>query len=181
MLSDGWKRSQGNPMSKTKINAKGLIQQIEKITRSRMASGGVVSLECFRDFKKKIDAPVLLIIDDDESIRSSMKRIFEQEFYEVKLAADAAGLTKILDDVTPDLILMDVGLPWLNGLELGEMLKNHKELKKIPLVFVSGKIEDSDVKKAFEIGADDYIKKPFDVDSLKRTVRTLLKLNKSGF
>ncbi|MNT83258.1 KDP operon transcriptional regulatory protein KdpE [compost metagenome] len=56
------------------------------------------------------------------------------------------------------------------------MLKDHKDLKKIPLVFVSGKATEEDMKKAFDIGADDYIKKPFDVDKLKKTVHTLLKL-----
>ena len=74
---------------------------------------------------------------------------------------------------------MDVGLPWLNGFELGQMLKEHKDLKKIPLVFVSGKTGDEDIKKAFAIGADDYIKKPFEIDKLKKTVETLLKLNHS--
>ena len=81
-----------------------------------------------------------------------------------------------MDEVTPDLILMDVGLPWLNGFELGQMLKEHRDLRKIPLVFVSGQTDDEDVKKAFEIGADDYIKKPFEIDKLKKTVQTLLKI-----
>ena len=122
-------------MAKKKVNAREFISQIEKMTRSRMAAGDVVSLDNFRDFKKKIDPPTILVIDDEESMRASMKRIFEQESYIVKLAADATELSQVLDEVTPDLILMDVGLPWLNGFELGLMLKEHKDLKKIPLVF----------------------------------------------
>ena len=166
-------------MAKRKVNALELIQKIEKLTRGRMASGEVVSLDNFRELKKKIDPPTILVIDDDESMRASMKRIFEQESYIVKLANDATELSKVLDEVTPDLILMDVGLPWLNGFELGQMLKEHKDLKKIPLVFVSGKTDEADVKKAFEIGANDYIKKPFEIDKLKKTVQTLLKINQS--
>ena len=106
-----------------------------------------------------------------------MKKIFELDGYIVKLAADGTELSQALDEATPDLILMDVGLPWLNGFELGQMMKEHKDLKQIPLVFVSGKTSDEDVKKAFAIGADDYIKKPFEIDKLKKTVKTLLKIS----
>ena len=165
-------------MAKKKVNARELISKIEKMTRARMASGEVVSLDDFRDLKKKMEPATILVIDDEESMRSAMKRIFEQESYIVKLAADATELSKVLDEVTPDLILMDVGLPWLNGFELGQMLKEHKDLKKIPLVFVSGKTSEEDVKRAFEIGADDYVKKPFEIDKLKKTVQTLLRINR---
>ena len=57
------------------------------------------------------------------------------------------------------------------------MLKAHKDLKSIPLVFVSGNASDEDVKKAFSLGADDFIKKPFDIEKLRKTVTTLLKIN----
>lgn len=165
-------------MAKKKINAKDLISKIEKLTKSRMASEEVVSIDNFRDFKKKMDPKVILVIEDDETMRAAMKKIFELDGYIVKLAEDGTQLSIALDEVTPDLILMDVGLPWLNGFELGQMLKEHKDLKQIPLVFVSGKTSDEDVKKAFEIGADDYIKKPFEIDKLKKTVETLLKITR---
>jgi two-component system aerobic respiration control protein ArcA len=165
-------------MAKNKINAKDLISKIEKVTKSRMASEEVVSLDTFRDFKKKIDPKVILVIEDDETMRAAMKKIFEMDGYVVKLAAEASELSQALDEATPDLILLDVGLPWLNGFELGQMLKEHKDLKKIPLVFVSGKTSEEDIKKAFEVGADDYIKKPFEIDKLKKTVEALLKINR---
>ncbi len=164
-------------MSKRKINATDLIKKIEKITKARMASGEVVDLQNFRDLKKKIDPPVILVIEDDETMRMAIKRIFEIDGYIVKMAADGTELSGLLEDTSPDLILMDIGLPWLNGFELGQMLKEHKDLKKIPLIFVSGKTSEEDVKKAFEIGADDFIKKPFEVEKLKKAVRVLLKLS----
>jgi len=165
-------------MAKKNINAKDLINKIEKLTKSRMASSEVVSLDSFREMKKKVDVKTILVIEDDETMRSAMKKIFELDGYIVKLAADSTELTAVLDEVTPDLVLMDVGLPWLNGFELGQMLKEHRYLRHIPLVFVSGKTSDEDVKRAFEIGADDYIKKPFEIDNLKKTVQSLLKISK---
>jgi len=165
-------------VSKRKINASDLIQKIEKLTKERIASQEVVSLDNFRDFKNKIDPKTLLVIEDDETMRAALKRIFEQDGFSVRTAADSSELTAILEEVTPDLILMDVGLPWLNGFELAQMLKEHKDLKQIPLVFVSGKTSDEDVKRAFEVGADDYVKKPFDIDKLKKTVQTLLRISR---
>lgn len=164
-------------MKDKKISTKDLVQKIEKMTKSRIAGQDVVSLDDFRDAKKKLDPQVILVIEDDETMRLALKRILESEGYVLKLAADATELATVLDDQPVDLILLDVGLPWVNGFELAQLLKDHKDLKKIPLVFVSGKASEEDMKKAFEIGADDYIKKPFDVEKLKKTVKTLLKLN----
>lgn len=163
-------------MAKKKINTAELVSKIEKITRSRMLSSPVVELDSFRDLKKKAEPKVILVIEDDETMRKSLKRIFDADGYVVKLAADGPELSVALDDVPPDLILMDVGLPWMNGFELAQLLKEHKDLKSIPLVFVSGKTSDEDMKQAFDIGADDYIKKPFDIDKLRKTVATLLKV-----
>ncbi|KYG67034.1 transcriptional regulator PhoB-like protein [Bdellovibrio bacteriovorus] len=165
-------------MKDKRINTKDLISKIEKMTKARIAGQEVVPLDSFREAKKKLDPKVILVIEDDETMRLALKRILESEGYVTKLAADGTELSTALDEHTVDLILMDVGLPWVNGFELAQLLKEHKDLKKIPLVFVSGKASDDDMKKAFEIGADDYIKKPFDVDKLKKTVDTLLKLNR---
>ncbi len=164
-------------MANKKINTKDLVNKIEKVTKARIASQPVVSLADFREAAKKEEPRVILVIEDDETMRMALKRIFEAEGYVTKLAADATALSEVLDDTPIDLILMDVGLPWVNGFELAQLLKENKDLKGIPLVFVSGKASDDDMKRAFEIGADDYIRKPFDVEKLRKTVRTLLKLN----
>ena len=165
-------------MSK-KISTKDLVGKIEKMTKARIASQPVVSLDQFRDAKKKLEPKHLLIIEDDESMRSAYQRVFSSEGYLLKMAADATELSKVLDDQVVDLIILDVGLPWINGFELAQLLKEHKDLKKIPLVFISASATQEDMKKAFELGADDYIKKPFDIDKLKITISTLLKLNEA--
>lgn len=164
-------------MKDKKINTKELVSKIEKMTKARIVGQDVVSLDQFREAKKKLDPKIILVIEDDETMRMALKRILESEGYVLKLAADATELSTVLDDQPVDLILLDVGLPWINGFELAQLLKEHKDLKKIPLVFVSGKASEDDMKKAFDIGADDYIKKPFDVEKMKKTVHTLLKLN----
>lgn len=165
-------------MSK-KLSTKELVQKIEKLTKAKMASEPVVSLDNFRETQKKAGPRTLLIIEDDATMRKALQRIFESDGYILKLAADAMELSKVLDDSPVDMILLDVGLPWVNGFELAQLLKEHKDLKNLPLIFVSAQNTQEDMKRAFEIGADDFIKKPFDVEKLKKTVRVLLKLSEN--
>lgn len=160
-----------------KINTSDLIKKIEKLTKARIASQDVVELNDFRGAQNKVAPKVLLVIEDDDTMRLALRRIFEPEGFILKMAADSSELSTVLDDQMIDLILLDIGLPWINGFELAELLKEHKDLKNIPIVFVSGQTKPEDIKKAFAVGASDFIKKPFDVEKIKKTVRTLLKLN----
>ena len=164
-------------MKKKSFDTKILVDKIEKITKERLLSESIVSLDEFRKLKNKKENKCILIIEDDETMRAAMKRLFESEGYSVKTAADGTQLSTVLDDSPIDLIILDIGLPWINGYELAKLLKEHEELKSIPLIFVSGKTSELDVKRGFDVGADDYIKKPFDVDYMKKVVMQLLKVN----
>ena len=164
-------------MRPDRIDTRELIKQIEKLTRERMTENKVVSLSELRRLKNKKVPPCLLVIEDDEAIRNALKRLFEGEGYAVRSAADGTQLSEVLDGNPIDLIILDIGLPWINGYELAEMMRNHQDLKDIPLVFVSGRTSEEDVKRGFAAGADDYVKKPFDLERMKRTVATLIRLN----
>lgn len=161
----------------SKLNTRDLVNKIEKLAKEKMRQESIVPLKEFRDLKQKQNQKCILVIEDDETMRSALKRIFESENYRVKTAADGTQLSSVLDDSPIDLIVLDIGLPWINGIELAKLLKEHEYLRNIPLIFVSGKVGDLDVKRGFEAGADDYIKKPFDIDKIKKTVATLLKLS----
>lgn len=161
-----------------KINTEDLVKKIEKITRERIIKENVVSLDRYRDLKVNKEPKTILVIEDDETMRRALSRIFEADGHSVRAAADGTQLSTVLDDHPIDLIILDVGLPWINGFELAKLLKEHKDLQEIPLIFVSGKTSELDVKRGFEVGADDYIKKPFNIDEIKKAVETLLKINK---
>lgn len=175
MRNAGW-----NPLTTTKpprrIHTKDLVEKIERITKERMTRSQVIDLKDFRRLRDAKDPFSVLVIEDDETIRSALKRIFEGEGYRVIAAADGTQLSQVLDDHPIDLILLDVGLPWINGYELAELMKAHQDLKNIPLIFVSGRTSEEDVKRGFAVGADDFIKKPFDIEKLKKSVHTLLQL-----
>ena len=148
-----------------------LIKKIEKLTKQRMSEQPIVSLDEFRGAHKKMNPQNILVIEDDETQRLSLKRILEAEGYTPLIAADSAELTALLDEEKDiHLILMDIGLPWINGFELAEMMKEHQELKKLPLVFLSAQAEQEDFDRARQVGAADYIKKPFDIEKLKAVI-----------
>jgi two-component system aerobic respiration control protein ArcA len=133
-------------------------------------------MDDLRKLKERKIQRTILLIEDDETIRSALRRVFENEGYRVLAAADGTQLSTVLDDAPVDLIMLDIGLPWINGIELAEMMKAHQDLKDIPLIFLSGRTGDADIKKGFDVGCDDYIKKPFDIEKVKRTVNTLIHL-----
>ena len=165
-------------MSKKKIDAKELVAKIERLARERMSSGEVVDLKSVRDFKNRKVKASVLVIEDDETMRAALKRILESDGLDVRTASDGTQLGEAIGDKPIDLIILDVGLPWINGLELAKLLREHESLKEIPLVFISGKTSEFDIKRGFEAGANDYIKKPFEIEKVKKTIRTLLELNK---
>ncbi len=165
-------------MSKPKkINTKSLIDKIEKVTRERIAKNDVVNLDAFRKATQKKDPHTILVIDDDDTMRAGLHRIFETDGLKVISAADGTQLANVLDDTPIELVILDIGLPWINGYELAQMMKENEDLKNIPIIFVSARKNPDDVKKGFEVGAADYIKKPFDVEHIRKTVHTLLKLS----
>lgn len=112
----------------------------------------------------------LLIVEDEVVTRQTLARLFQQEGYEVFDAADGKQMENIMAQQPVDLIIMDVNLPGQSGLELAESLR---EQKNIGLVFLTGRDSDEDRLLALELGADDYLIKPYNPKELTIRVRNL--------
>jgi two-component system aerobic respiration control protein ArcA len=159
-----------------KVNTRQLVDQIARLARERISQKDVVQLQDLKELNSKKKSAVILVIEDDETTRRALHRILDSSGHVPLMARDAMELSNVLGDQAIDLILCDVGLPWINGYELAEMMKAHKVLAQVPLVFISGHGEMADLKKGFAVGAHDYITKPFDIEKVKKTIDTLLKL-----
>ncbi len=160
-------------MKHKKFDPHQLVEKIEKIKRQRQSAEPIVSLN---DFRQKKQPPLILVIEDDETMRVALNRLLTSEGYRILLACDGSELSEVLSDTAPDLIVLDIGLPWVNGFELATLMKDHHDLKNIPLIFISGRDSPDDIKRGFAVGADDYITKPISNDKVKKTIRTLLSL-----
>lgn len=116
--------------------------------------------------------PKILIVEDEERIRKFLERGLAMEGYEVDAAADGkAGLHKI-QDFNPDLVLLDVMLPGIDGLEVCRRLR---ETNNVPVLMLTAKEAVEDRVAGLDAGADDYLVKPFALDELQARVRALLR------
>lgn len=153
---------------------KSLRRQIESIKRQKIINKKVVSLADFRDLKSAVDTRSILVVDDDEIMRSALKRILENEGYKVLLAVDGLELSKILETTRLDMILLDVNLPWVDGYELCRLIKDHHALKDVPLILVSARKSKQDIQAGFDAGCNDYVTKPFDIDYMTGVINRML-------
>ena len=153
---------------------KTLRLQIESIKRQKIVNKKIVSLADFRDLRQHVETRSILVVDDDEVMRSALKRILETEGYKVIMASDGLELSKVLETTRLDLILLDVNLPWVDGYELCKLIKSNLALKAVPLVLVSARNSKQDIEIGFAAGCNDYVTKPFDIDNITGVINNLL-------
>ena len=120
----------------------------------------------------------VLIIEDNNDIREGTKEILELTGYKVYAAAEGKTGVDIALKHLPDIILCDIMMPELDGFGVLYMLGKHKETASIPFIFMTAKAERADMRKAMEMGADDYLTKPFDDIELLNAIETRLKKRK---
>ncbi|MEA4962007.1 MAG: response regulator transcription factor [Lutispora sp.] len=122
----------------------------------------------------------VLIIEDDYNIQELLRYNLENSGYEVIVAEDGnEGFQKVLDN-TPDVILLDIMIPGADGLEVCKMIRANEKVKKIPILMVTAKSEELDKILGLELGADDYITKPFSIKEIIARIRAIMRrLNES--
>ena len=118
---------------------------------------------------------LIYIVEDDESIREIETIALKNSNYIVSAFENAKEFYKKLDELVPDLILLDVMLPDLDGLSILKKVRTVPDTKKIPVIFVSAKTSEIDKVKGLDMGADDYLAKPFGVMELISRVKALLR------
>lgn len=121
------------------------------------------------------EKPVILLVDDTETNIDVLLDILS-DFYEVSVALDGESALEIALEDQPDIILLDVMMPGMDGYEVCRRLKRQKETAEIPIVFVTARNEVADEAKGFDLGAVDYITKPVSPAIVKARVKTHVQL-----
>lgn len=119
--------------------------------------------------------PKILIVDDEENLRNGLKDNFEFEGYEVLTAEDGLSGYEIINENQIDLIILDVMMPKLSGTELCKKIR--KDGINTPIIFLTAKGEEIDKVLGLELGADDYVTKPFSLRELLARVKSILRRN----
>ncbi|MCA9969370.1 MAG: response regulator transcription factor [Anaerolineales bacterium] len=124
-----------------------------------------------------MDKPQILLVDDDFELVRGLRHSLEQEGYAVLTAHNGLDGIQAAHRAHPDLIILDVNMPWLDGLEVCRRLRQDADaaLRRVPILFLTSQNELEDRVMGLDSGADDYLDKPFQMRELKARVRALLR------
>jgi CheY-like chemotaxis protein len=122
---------------------------------------------------KDLSECIVLVVDDTEANVDILVDALG-EVYDIAVAMDGESALEIVAEEPPDLILLDIMMPGMDGFEVCERLKKEDMTRNIPIMFLSGKTDAADKEKAMKMGAVDYITKPIDVPDIQERVRKYL-------
>lgn len=122
----------------------------------------------------------ILLVEDEEDIASLIKFQAELDGYRIHIESDGLNGLLAVEKENPDIILLDIMLPGLNGLDFCRKVKNHPQHHAIPIIILSARTEEVDVVLGLELGADDYVPKPFSLKVLFSRIRAVLRRGKEG-
>ncbi len=115
----------------------------------------------------------LLVVDDDRALRDVLRRALSLSGYEIRVAETGSEALAEVNGAIPDAVVLDVGLPDIDGLEVCRLLR--REGNRVPVLMLTARDAVSDRIDGLDAGADDYLVKPFDIDELKARLRALLR------
>ncbi len=126
------------------------------------------------------DMPRVLVVDDDAQNRDLLARRLERQGFEVATARDGLEGLRRLDADDPDLVMLDVMMPGMNGLEVLERIRHSRSISELPVILATGLAETADAVEGLERGANDYVTKPFDFPMVIARIRTQLASSRSS-
>lgn len=116
----------------------------------------------------------ILIVDDEPNIVMSLEYTFKKNNYEVFIARDGQEALDIVRSNLPDLVILDIMMPMVDGYNTLEQIRKDDQLRHIKVVFLSAKNKESDIEKGMALGADAYLTKPFSIKKIVDEVSELL-------
>lgn len=125
-------------------------------------------------------APLILIVDDVETNRFVLRDIIAEMGYRPVLTENGVQALKVVERHKPQLIILDVAMPEMNGYEFCQIMKQNPNTRDIPIIFISAFDNPADIVKGFNLGGEDYVIKPFIPEVVKARIGIHLKLSESG-
>jgi two-component system, OmpR family, response regulator RpaA len=119
--------------------------------------------------------PTILAVDDDREVLETLGRVLKHEAFEVTLASSGAQALSILENLTPDLLILDIIMPEMDGITVCRRLRRDTRFATLPILFLTAKGGTDDVVTGLDAGADDYVVKPFELAELRARIAALLR------
>ena len=168
------------PSGQTKRNVNGTtaVMTTENERHEFGVAANADAAEGFTGAESDTEAPHILIVDDNRDILRVMRRILSSRGYRISEAIDGEEALEKAHDLKPDLLLLDVMLPKMDGLEVCRALRADPETNEIMIILVTGRASVDHRVRGFEAGADDYVPKPFHVPELLARTNSALRLKR---
>jgi DNA-binding response OmpR family regulator len=116
----------------------------------------------------------VLVVEDDPDIRDLVRYRLERAGFEVTVAADGETGLRLAQEEPPDLAILDIMLPKLDGYEITRRLRSDERTRALPVIMLTARAQDDDLARGFAVGADDYLRKPFSPQELRSRVAAVL-------
>lgn len=117
----------------------------------------------------------VLIIEDNKNIIKVISMLLKNNGFDVKVEKDGVNGVETALDWDPDLILLDIKLPKMNGFLVCETLRDNEKTADVKIIIISAKAEEEDIQRGFELGADEYMTKPINPDELMKVINKYIK------
>ncbi len=116
----------------------------------------------------------ILVVEDESDIRNFVAKALTAKGYKVFEASNGYEGWHLLQKVKPDIVILDIMMPVMDGMEVLKKIREHPEFKEMPVIMLTGKSEDKDILEGYSVGADYYITKPFDIKTVLIGVKMML-------
>jgi two-component system, OmpR family, phosphate regulon response regulator PhoB len=127
------------------------------------------------DGVSRLPGPLVLVVEDEAALVTMLRYNLEKQGFRVDEAADGQEAMTRIAEAQPDLVLLDWMLPAMSGLEVCRQIRRRAATRDLPVIMLTARAEDQDAVRGLNVGADDYITKPFSVDALLARIRALLR------
>lgn len=125
---------------------------------------------------QKNNQPEILLVEDTPEHIEAVVAVLRENSYRIRIAKKWSAALELLNQHLPDLILSDIYMPEMDGFELCKTIKSNSAFSSIPIIFLTVKNDEDSIRKGFELGAQDYVVKPFNTSELLARVKTHIKL-----
>lgn len=150
-----------------------VILDLLAMIRSRQVQQ--INLDDLPAQEEKEERPTLvMVVDDSVTVRKVTTRLLERNHMQVVTAKDGADAIAQLQEVTPDVMLLDIEMPRMDGFEVARLVRHNPRIKELPIIMITSRTGDKHRERAFSLGVNEYLGKPFQEDQLLETIHALL-------
>jgi chemosensory pili system protein ChpA (sensor histidine kinase/response regulator) len=132
------------------------------------------AIEAEKRHELEVRTKRILVVDDSVTVRKVTTRLLERNGFEVFTAKDGVDAIATLQDHIPDLMLLDIEMPRMDGFEVASIVRHDSRLKHVPIIMITSRTGDKHRNRAFSIGVNEYLGKPFQEDNLLTNIERLL-------